>query len=526
MRFLLIFLLILIVPAFSTKVCIDCHKEVTPGIVAQYENSKHAKENVGCADCHAALTEEDLDKIKEILKLAGVEKYNDPSIMKNHMGSGYDITPAPSPAYCAKCHLKEVREFLKSKHAWTALIGPFKIWYKEMVKRGEIKEGAAPKNDDFLKLDPYEFTSKQVTPLYPASGVLDKIGLLEETKSYGETINLMCSECHGSAVIVKNGKIIKGWPNNGVGRLNPDGVPGSCSACHTRHRFDKSEARKPETCGQCHLGPDHPQIEIYEESKHGNIYFSLENHEFLKEEKLTPENTPAPTCAVCHMSEFNGVPATHDVGERLYWELQPKFSTPQWYPANLVALGKHKPNEAKAKENRERMKQVCRGCHSSSWVEGYFKLFDEVVKQYNTVAKSAKELLDKIYAEGLADKKNPIDEYPEIMWYYIWHHDGRRWRMGASMMGPDYTHWHGIVDTIMDKYGRMLTWYELAKKQKELEEAIKKAPAAKVPKPEKPAPPAEKKPPAPIKKGICGPSAIIALAIIPLILYRLLWRRK
>ena len=32
------------------------------------------------------------------------------------------------------------------------------------------------------------------------------------------------------------------------------------------------EARKPEACGQCHLGPDHPQIEIYMESKHGDIY--------------------------------------------------------------------------------------------------------------------------------------------------------------------------------------------------------------------------------------------------------------
>ncbi len=36
--------------------------------------------------------------------------------------------------------------------------------------------------------------------------------------------------------------------------------------------FPVAEARKPEACGQCHLGPDHPQIEIYNESKHGAIY--------------------------------------------------------------------------------------------------------------------------------------------------------------------------------------------------------------------------------------------------------------
>ena len=28
----------------------------------------------------------------------------------------------------------------------------------------------------------------------------------------------------------------------------------------------------PEACDQCHLGPDHPQIEIFMESKHGGIY--------------------------------------------------------------------------------------------------------------------------------------------------------------------------------------------------------------------------------------------------------------
>jgi hydroxylamine dehydrogenase len=33
----------------------------------------------------------------------------------------------------------------------------------------------------------------------------------------------------------------------------------------------------PEACDQCHLGPDHPQIEIYEESKHGTIYHAYKD---------------------------------------------------------------------------------------------------------------------------------------------------------------------------------------------------------------------------------------------------------
>ena len=53
------------------------------------------------------------------------------------------------------------------------------------------------------------------------------------------------------------------WPNTGIGRLNLDSSRGSCSACHSRHDFSPRRARQPENCGKCHLGPDHPQEEIY-----------------------------------------------------------------------------------------------------------------------------------------------------------------------------------------------------------------------------------------------------------------------
>lgn len=33
-----------------------------------------------------------------------------------------------------------------------------------------------------------------------------------------------------------------------------------------------TEARKPSACASCHLGPDHPNIEIYNNSMHGKIF--------------------------------------------------------------------------------------------------------------------------------------------------------------------------------------------------------------------------------------------------------------
>jgi hydroxylamine dehydrogenase len=87
-------------------------------------------------------------------------------------------------------------------------------------------------------------------------------------------VNAGCRQCHGSEVkIGEDGRPTPDtWPNTGMGRINPDGSKGSCSACHARHEFSVAPARQPEACGKCHLGPGHPQMEVWEESKHGILY--------------------------------------------------------------------------------------------------------------------------------------------------------------------------------------------------------------------------------------------------------------
>jgi hypothetical protein len=165
------------------------------------------------------------------------------------------------------------------------------------------------------------------------------------------------------------------------------------------------------------------------------------------------------------------VKTTHDVGARLYWELQPKKSVPQWKgPEEVDFVLKRIPDKEKAEKGRAEMKKVCYQCHSSQWADNYFVEFDRVVADYNMLWEFTDNLLKQAYEEGLASKDNPIDETPEIMHYLVWHHDGRRWRMGASMMGPDWTHWNGAVDAIMNKLGTMINDIEMRRKIKALEE--------------------------------------------------------
>ncbi|MCK5605035.1 cytochrome C, partial [Candidatus Pacearchaeota archaeon] len=42
-----------------------------------------------------------------------------------------------------------------------------------------------------------------------------------------------------------------------IGNIWPDGSVGECDACHAKHSYSLAVARQPETCGECHIGPDH-----------------------------------------------------------------------------------------------------------------------------------------------------------------------------------------------------------------------------------------------------------------------------
>ena len=256
-----------------------------------------------------------------------------------------------------------------------------------------------------------------------------------------------CESCHGAKMKIdpqSRNKLSKAsWPNSGIGRLNPDGSKGACNACHTRHSFSKAQARQPEACSKCHLGPDHPQKEVYEESKHGNAYFTHREDMNLKSDHwvVGVDYFEAPTCATCHMSATANQKASHDVGQRLKWTLRP-------------AVSKHKDNW---EQKRKNMKDVCTACHGAQFAEGHFHQFDAVVRLYNEkFAIPAGEIMAIVSKKNLLEVKASFGN--DIEWYYweLWHHEGRRARHGAAMMGPDYTWWHGIYDVIHNFYFEFL----------------------------------------------------------------------
>ena len=278
--------------------------------------------------------------------------------------------------------------------------------------------------------------------------------ILESADAYmahvagGEPVAITgCENCHGAKVKIDpnapNKLSRKTWPNSGIGRINPDGSKGACNACHSRHSFSKAQAREPENCGKCHLGPDHPQKEIYEESKHGIAYAAHKDKLNLNKDRwvVGKDYYEAPTCATCHMSATAKQPASHDVGGRISWTLRPPIS-------------KHKDNW---KAKRANMEEVCLNCHQQRFVDGHYYQYDATVELYNEkFGKPATAIMDMIKKRGLLEHK--ADFANDIEWQYweLWHHEGRRARMGAAMIGPDYTWWHGIYDVAYNFYFKFI----------------------------------------------------------------------
>ncbi|CAH0540629.1 multiheme c-type cytochrome [Vibrio marisflavi] len=379
----------------ESKECAACHKEKNPSIYAQWGRSKHFGANVGCYECHQA-DPVDKDAIKH---------------------QGFDIAVIVSPKDCSNCHSKQVEEFEKSHHAKAGqIIGSLDNFLAEVVEGSLSFNGESPA---------------------AVSG---------------------CWQCHGSEVkVLENGDLDPTtWPNTGIGRINPDGSLGACTACHQRHEFDMVQARRPEACGKCHLGPDHPQKEIYEESKHGiNFYAHVDRMNMDSSKWIVGEDyDAAPTCATCHMSATSDLPVTHDVGDRISWTLRPAIS--EKIDAKAKAMGK----ETKSwQDRRADMQNVCQSCHTKSMVNSFYQQFDHLVELYNEkFARPGKQLMGILYDEKMLTE-TAFDEEIEWTWFYLWHHEGRRARHGAAMMAPDYVQWHGMYEVAERFYIEMVPQY-------------------------------------------------------------------
>ena len=310
---------------------------------------------------------------------------------------GFIISKELTAMNCSQCHPTEYSQFLRSRHgapSWAAVTGHESFTDEQISYAEKYHPGSVIRAPNKLAIA-------------EGSGVLEK----------------GCMACHS------------------IGKPNIDGSIGSCTECHARHSTSIQLARQPETCGQCHMGPDHSQLEIYNESKHGVLY-SFQKSQFninVDSKELSAQDMSAPTCATCHMSGLEGMNVTHDVTERLSWWL-------------FAPISSKRPNY---NLGQEAMKNTCLKCHASTHVDKFYSEAEEVVVATNDKVKYALDIVDELRKEKLLTPE-PFDEPIEFIAFDLWHYYGRTAKHGAFMGGADFVQWHGN--------------YELLLKTKEIEE--------------------------------------------------------
>ncbi len=437
----------------ETKACIACHEQVTPGIVRDWHESLHATTTpsaamkkpklerrfsaetapksmlnvaVGCFECHSQNPDRHADNFQ-------------------HMG--YRINVIVSPNDCKTCHPVEVRQYSDSKkgHAWKNIMS-----------------------------NPVYHTLVATT-----TGMKDvEQGRITMQPPTDTTLRDTCLGCHGAKVEVKGMKKsasstmwgdvmvpdLTNWPTQGVGRENPDGSIGTCTACHPRHSFSIKIARKPYTCAQCHLDPDVPAWNVYKESKHGGIYDSFEGDwNFTNVPWTIGKDIKAPTCATCHNSLIVApdgrviAERTHDFGSRLWVRLfglvyahaQPKsgnttiIRNKDGLPLPTTFLNEPASDFLIDRQEQDRrqdaMKAICRSCHSTSWTDGHFTKLDRTIQETNAMTLTATKLMVEAWDKGVEDRTNPFDEQIEKLWIKQWLFYANSIRYASAMTGaPDY----------------------------------------------------------------------------------------
>jgi len=379
---------IAVVIGFSLIVGAFLVNRARPRVETQQPTADFVRASGKCAECHARLqyaVVHEYEMSAHARKGVNCLDCHQPAPGQEKMDHhGFVIAKHLTAGNCRSCHEQEYDEFLRSRHAapaWAAVHGEQGLTPEEVSFSETYQPGATRRPANILA------AHEGVTPI--AGG---------------------CDQCHS------------------VGKPNDDGTIGTCTACHSRHTSSVELARLPSTCGQCHMGPDHSQMEIYDESKHGIMFAAQRNLLNLKAPPrlLTTRDMWIPTCATCHMSGLNGLKVTHDPSDRLSWFLAAEIST-------------KRPNYARA---QAAMRQVCEQCHTAATIDRVYAQAEQQIAATNDRVTHAKEIMAGLQASG-ARTGPPFSQPIDFLYFDLWHYDARTSKHGAFMGGADFVQWHG-----------------------------------------------------------------------------------
>ena len=393
------------------KTCAPCHRTLNPTIVHQFEASA--------------------------MGTAGVQNPR--------------VTPQV-PMTCASCHGTNHDEITatQGRVAETTCAGCHAEIYKEHVLDAGHSYGPGPGDlginwERNIGVPHYKAMPRVVMemgcdPCHAQAGATDARYWSEEQKRYIDTSSLQ----------IRNG----------------------CIACHTRHAFNLAEARKPEACYTCHMGPDHPNYEAYMSSKHGSIYVAR-GQEWDWTRPLAEARWDTPTCAYCHMlyvGDDGRRASSHNMTRKIIWGMGVQAAA-----GELADITRTDENRAK----RDEMIKVCVTCHSENKARGYLQAADGHKLAGDALVVEAREILAGLYADKLIEPSHaqlsagllpgprytaidlpgglafhsPASLYYDVTpierdYFDMFFFSALKSYKGAFHMSPDYAWWYGYADVL------------------------------------------------------------------------------
>jgi hydroxylamine dehydrogenase len=204
-------------------------------------------------------------------------------------------------------------------------------------------------------------------------------------------------------------------------------VEARCDTCHTKHGTDLAFARDPGACGTCHMGPDHPQEEMWATSRHGVLY-------------KQGGKELSPSCVTCHMRA-----GSHNVSRG-------------------VSTGVPKGAGGGKNEEREFMLAVCSQCHTRDFAARNLADADRIKEQSSAMVEEARQIIEGLQKDGLL-LPSPLDRPahplfgktfiigPQMLYEGLSSVESSFFKMktfyaaiaykGAFHQNPDYAHWYG-----------------------------------------------------------------------------------
>ncbi len=431
----------------SSRRCVECHRQVTPAVVARWEAGRHASVSLEQALARPALERRvTLQEPPEGLASVSVgcfECHGAPEPGRpdaaDHFGTSIHLVVTPKD--CARCHPAEEEQYRGSKKAHA--LGNIDRNPLFSALRAATVSGRAVSAYDFaLAIEPVSEGAQQGA----------------------------CDACHGTPLTVAERRsletahgpmervVLRGWPNQGVGRVNPDGSLGSCGGCHRPHRFAVEEARAPETCARCHGSTKAPAWQAYRQGPHGGT--TSGNTRWGAVPWVAGEHFTVPSCAACHASllvRSDGeviASRTHDFGSRLWIRLfgltrshaQPAEGSTTAIrnaeglplPVSLQGSGpatQHLITPGEQEGRRSRMAGICGACHGDTLVRSRLEAVEEVAAQADRLVEAGDKLMAGVWQQGTAEPLNPFDEAQEQLWVELWMFRANAIRFAAAM-GP------------------------------------------------------------------------------------------